>query len=251
MITTVSYRLGAEELLELGNIRKGPVRTNRPYLAGRKPMLANPTLGGIDILSILGTVAQYLAQGLGFALNTIGSIVEIPLDILGQGVDIAFNGIAGGLRYIPVLGDLLAEIVLVGGAIIKFALTIPGLLLHEFGNILEGIGKYLDDKLTPAEKEQKLDDAEKKLIDEAPEPIRDNVKAILDAAGVSGRDIAGSISGNRSEGQDIADEINKPGGVTEPTPDLISAAAQESFIEKALPIAIPVAAAGVLIAVLA
>ena len=82
MIRTVAYRLGAEELLELGNARNKSAGINRPYLARRKPMLANRRELGIDVINILATIAEYLRMGLSFALNTLGDIVDIPLNIL-------------------------------------------------------------------------------------------------------------------------------------------------------------------------
>jgi hypothetical protein len=242
MITTPSYRLGAEELLELGAIRREPLRmgSRRPFFAGRynRPMLTNsPELGQ---LQILGTIAGYLVDGLAFALNTLGDLIDLPLNILAQGVDVAFNGVAGLLSNIPVLGDLLSQIVLVGGSLIKFGLSVPGLLLHGLGNILEGIGEALDDAMTPSEKQKKLDDSKESILEKTPDDLKEGVKSILDAGGVGGTNISSDISRARETGE----AVNR--GEVDPN-DPGSLPSGKSELEKVLEVGLPVAGAAALV----
>jgi hypothetical protein len=180
----VRFRLGAEELIELGRPGARAPVLRRPFITGR---VRRPFLG---ILDILGSVAGFLANGLAFALNTLGDIVNVPLRILSQGVDIAFNAIAGILGSIPVVGELLAQIVLLGGALVKFGLSIPGLLLHGLRNVLGGVAKALDSRYSSSESQEKVDGAMQRTVDQAPSGIRDNVRAILDTSGVTGSNLA-------------------------------------------------------------
>lgn len=196
------YQLGAEELLELGRARNSAVSGRRPFLAGRAgaaagaPFLGNrrPALAqeSVFILDVLGSVAGFIADGLSFALHTLGSLVDLPLNILAQGVDIAFNGVAGILREVPIIGDILAQILVMGGSLIKFGLSIPGLMLHGLGNILGGIAKAL--KGSGENTDDKVDGAKKDIVNKAPDPLKDNVKKILDASGVTGSNLTPSVS---------------------------------------------------------
>lgn len=158
---------------------------NRPYLGQE---------GAYAILDVLGSVAGFIADGLSFALNTLGSLVDLPLNILAQGVDIVFNGIGGLLKEVPIIGDLLAQILVMGGSLIKFGLSIPGLLLHGLGNILGGIAKALKGENSSGANEEKVDTAKKDIIGKAPDPLKDSVKKILDASGVSGSNLTPSVS---------------------------------------------------------
>lgn len=195
-MTAGRYRLGAEELLELGRARAVRVE-RRPFLMGRaRPMVANAgrPVEQAYFLDVLGSVAGFLVDGLSFALTTLGDLIDVPLQILSQGVDIAFNGIAGLLGQIPIIGDILAQIVLLGGALIKFGLSIPGLALRGLGNVLGGVAKALKGSGTEKENQEKVDGAKDKIVKDAPSAIKDNVKAILNASGVTGKNLSPSVS---------------------------------------------------------
>lgn len=186
-----SYRLGAEELVELGRAKDAAAFDRRPFFQSRPmvhgPMLSGPRMG--DITDIVKDVGGFISSGLGFALNTLGDLVNIPLGVLSQGVDITFNGVAGLLENIPIIGDLLAEIMVLGGAVIKFALSVPGLVLHGIGNILSGIGKALSAKNSASENDKKVKDAKDNIVNKAPEAVKDKVRTVLDETGVTGSNL--------------------------------------------------------------
>lgn len=206
-------------------------------------MLANPgaQLGFLDFLALIG---QYLASALSFAFNTLGTIVDIPLKLLSEGVDIAFNGLAGVLENIPYVGPILAQIVLLGGAVLRFALSIPGFILHELGNLLEGAAKALEAYRTPEEREADMKEQKDKVVEDAPPDIKDNVKALLDATAPNPKNLSGDIRDERIEAGDTPDPTD-----TTSTGDVPPAAGEgPSFVEKVLPVAIPVTAAGLFLA---
>jgi hypothetical protein len=181
VITMPSYRLGAEELVELGRARNAEAQGRRPFFQSR---LSGRAMG--DILDVVKSVGGFISSGLGFALNTLGDLLDVPLGILSQGVDITFNGVVGLLENIPIIGDLLAEIMVLGGAVIKFALSVPGLVLHGVGNILSGIGKALSAKNSASENEKKVKEAKDNIVNKAPAGAKEKVREVLESTGVTG-----------------------------------------------------------------
>jgi hypothetical protein len=196
----VHYRLGAEELLELGRRAKDPRAPGRsPFLAGRMRMAQQGAAAEpekVYILDVLGNVAGWIAQGLSFAFNTLGDLVNIPLNILSQGVDVTFNGVAGLLKNIPVIGDLLAQILVLGGSLVKFGLSIPGLALHGLGNVMGGIAKALKGSGDESQNQKKVDDAKKNIVDQAPAALKKNVQTVLDSSGVTGNELTPNVEDN-------------------------------------------------------
>lgn len=193
----VRYRMGAEELIELGRAKATLGGPRAPFLANRRPALSGasqPSAGMGDILDIVKDIGGVITGALGFALTTLGDLVSIPLDLLSKGVDVVFNGVAGLLDSIPLIGPFLAQILLLGGAVIKFALSIPGLLLHGLGNIMTGISKALLAKNTPAQNQKNVDKAKQDIVRQAPPNLQSQVAAALNAAGVSGGNLIPAIA---------------------------------------------------------
>lgn len=186
----IRYQMGAEELIELGRAGRGICHGHAPFLANR-PQLGrrgDPSLG--DIFSDVGGV---ITGALGFALNTLGDLVDLPLNILSQGVDVAFNGIASLLDNVPIIGAFLGQILLLGNAVIKFALSVPGLLLHGLGGIMMNISKALTAKNTTAENQKNVDKAKDDIVSKAPAAIKGEVKKALEASGVTGSNLTPAL----------------------------------------------------------
>ena len=224
-----------------------PLRQGQAFgpILYRPPMLGNPGLGGIDLTALLGGVLEWLATGLGQLINNFATAIEIPLGILSQGVDFAFNGVASLVGLAPWVGPLLSEIILIGASIVKFGLSIPGLVLHGLGNLLEGWGAALDAKLTQREKEMELERQRKSIVDDAPAEIRDDVESLLDNSGLgSSDDILDDVTDALIGGGDPRDPYVPP--VIDPPPeDEAPPEGEATALEKILPIAVP-AVVGVL-----
>ncbi len=225
----------------------GSVRIKGPLLSQRPPMLANtsPSLDGLSFVGILKTLAEWLSV----AFSTMGTIVDIPMDILRQGINITFDGLAGVVGMIPVLGPLLSEIVLLGGTILAFAVMVPGMILNEFGNLLEGAAKWLDTQLPTDEKKEKIEEEKKKLIDNAPDDIKDTVKSLLNASGVGGSNTQAEIAGLATGAGAVTGDTDIIDLSDPSDASLIPLPSEESFLEKIAPVAAPAAAAGLLLAV--
>ncbi len=223
----------------------GTVRIRGPLLNYRMPMLANTSPGLNGLSDVFVGILKKLAEWLSVAFTTLGTIVNIPMGILGQGVDIAFSGLSSVVGMIPILGPLLSEIVLLGGAIIAFAITVPGLILNQLGNLLEGAAKWLDTKLSSDEKKESIDEEKKKIIDNAPDAIKDTVTSILDATGIGGNNTQAEVAARAAEGGAVTGNV----GTTDPSDPSLTAPSEKSFLEKIAPVAAPAAAAGLLLVV--
>jgi hypothetical protein len=249
------YRLGAEELLELGRARNPqPVAERKPFLASRlrKPMLRQTPQRApesVFILDVLGSVAGFVADGLSLALGALGTLVDLPLGILSQGVDVAFNGLAGLFGGIPGIGGFLSQILLLGGSLIKFGLSVPGLLLHGLGNIMGGVAKFLKGENSEGKNQDNLDGAKEEIISKAPPGLKDNVKKILDASGVTGGNLTPNVGSTGTPRPDVGTP-GAPGAPGAVMPGDVSAA-PSTDLETALAIGVPAVGAIALIAALA
>ncbi len=164
------FHLGAVELIELGAPHRRP------------PMLENrPQMG-----AFLATAGKFLADALTTIFGVLADIVEIPTDILVQGVDVVFENFALVMTELPWIGDLAAQVLLAAGAILKFGISVPLMTLTAVGNLFEGISKALDATVSPEVKKDKVEEAKKRIVDQAPEPIKPEVKKILDDAPTGG-----------------------------------------------------------------
>lgn len=242
-MTAIRYRLGAEELIELGNGKVGVDMDRRPFLSGRtknvRLELCSAHLG-FNPLDLLADVAGYVADGLGFALNTLGDLVNIPLNILSSGVDVVFNGLAGLVGQVPILGDFLAQILVLGGSLVKFGLSIPGMLLHGLGNILGGIGKTLHGLFDEPENQRKVDAAKSDIVKQAPDAQKDAIKKVLNATGVTGRNLTPNV--NQQTGVVTPSSDNGAPGATPPP--------ASGDLSTALAVGVPVAGIIALVAAL-
>lgn len=249
------YRLGAEELLELGRARSPQyVAERQPFLASRlrKPMLRQTPQRepeSIFILDILGSVAGFVADGLSLALGALGTLVDLPLGILSQGVDVAFNGLAGLFSGIPGIGGFLSQILLLGGSLIKFGLSVPGLLLHGLGNIMGGVAKFLKGEGSEGKNQDDIDEAKEEIISKAPPGLKENVKKILDASGVTGGNLTPSVGSSGTPRPDGGTPVNGGAGGPGTPGDLTSVPSTD--LETVLAIGVPAVGAIALIAALA
>lgn len=194
-MSAVRYQLGAEELIELGADGSKVVLKNRkPFLAGRIVKLGADE----DILDTLAASGKFLAERLSLALNTLSKILNVPLGALAQSADVAALNVSDLFKKVPAIGDLLAEILLLGGALVKFGLSFPGLPLSGLGNLLAGIGQAMEGS---PEAQNHIEKATDCILDQAPEDLKDRVEKILASDGVAANSLTPDVLAN---GQTIA-----------------------------------------------
>jgi hypothetical protein len=185
---TIRYQLGAEELIELGSDSKVILKNRKPFLAGRIVKLGQAEENVLDTLAAVG---KFMAEKLALALGTLTKIMNVSLGVIAQSVDVAVLNITDLLQKVPAIGDLLAQILLLGGALVKFGLSIPGLVLGGLGNILAGIARALGSDV-----QSQIDSGTQSILDQAPEELKDRVEKIIGTLGISGTNLTPDVHGN-------------------------------------------------------
>lgn len=168
-----SYRLGAIELIELGNAIPSvskPYRFDhgrRPFMSSRYPRASRgPELGQLDFLASIGS---FLTGAFEFIFKTLANLVNVPLDIASKGVGVLFDGVAGFLKNVPILGPICSELLLLAKAVIQWGLKVPGMLLTGIGNVFGEIKNAIDATKSPAEKKKDEDIGKENLLRKAKE----------------------------------------------------------------------------------
>jgi hypothetical protein len=224
-VSGLRYQLGAEELIELGADGSNVILTNRkPFLAGRIVKLGVPEENILDTLAASG---KFLADGLSLALNTLSKILGMPLGALAQSSDVAALNVSDLLKKVPATGDLLAEILLLGGALVKFGLSFPGLALSGLGNVLAGIARAMQGGENV---QDQVDTAKECILGMAPEDLKDRVEKILSSVGVSASSLTPDVLGN---GQPLASPAGTSLSGAPPAPE-------GSGLRNALAVGVPV-----------
>lgn len=116
-------RLGAArvEVLELGRARRAAVGQ----------------LGGaLDFLSGL------FKDIFGFLATAIGT----PLDLVGQGASLVIDTISGQIARIPLIGELVAQVLTIGRVVINAGLHLPETLLRGISNLFGSFAKLPEGK---------------------------------------------------------------------------------------------------------
>lgn len=174
------YQLGAEELIELGSDGgKVLLKNRKPFLAGRIVKLGSPEESILDTLSIVG---EFVAERLSLALDTLSQILNVPLGVISQSVDVASLVVSDLLKKVPSIGNLLAEILLLGGALMKFGLSLPGLVLGGLACLLAGIAQAMDGR---PDTQTQIDTAKQSILTQASEELKDRVEKIIGTIGIS------------------------------------------------------------------
>jgi hypothetical protein len=231
LINTYPVRLGAIELIELGSARRALDPSRRPFLAARYPHSHGPRLGQLDFLSSVGS---FLSGAFEFLFKSLATVINVPLNLASQGIGVLFDGLAGFLRNIPIVGVLAAELLLVGKSVIQFGLSIPGLLLKGIGNIFGEVKSAIDATKSAADKKKDEKEAENKLLEAAKkkggEPLQN---AVRDALG-------GKPPGNTTP------PPNPPNPLP-PGADQVGMNIGESDLDQVLKVGLPIAGAAALV----
>lgn len=169
-----SYRLGAEELVELG---RGP---GGAHVSGRTPFFTSrPRLGAASPGPGVAPreVSGFIEKNLQVALDTMGDLAGVSPVVMAQGQDITFGVVSGLLEKVPALGSLFAQILVLGGAAVQLGLPFQGL-----ENILAGIGKALRANGPSAQNDAKISEVRDGLLNKVQGPQRDAVQRLLGAS---------------------------------------------------------------------
>lgn len=237
MTPIVAHRLGAIELIELGRSRSTPT-LRRPFLAnGPAPRLAGPSLDGLNFASI----GSFLTGAFEFLFKTLADVISVPLDLLSKGTGLLFDGLAGMLVNVPIIGVLASQVLLLTKSLIQWGLSLPGLLLDGLGNIFGEIKKAIDATQTPEKKKADETKAKGEIAKKAEAKGGTEFKDTVMQA-ING-DPPKDSSGNPVSGTPIKQDQNLPPGADQVGTSTGTAAG----LEKAVSIGLPVAGAAVLV----
>jgi hypothetical protein len=188
-VKALRYQLGAEELIELGiDGSKVILKNRKPFLAGRIVRLGSPEENILDTLAMVG---KFVAERLALALDTLSRILNVPLGVISESVDVASMVVSDLLKKVPSIGNLLAEILLLGGALMKFGLSIPGLVLGGLACLLAGIAKAMDGR---SDTQAQIDTAKESILNQASEDLKDRVEKIIGTIGISEDNLAPDVT---------------------------------------------------------
>lgn len=179
IVRPVRHQLGAEELVELG---RGP---GAAFL-GRRPFLASKyELGRRSMGDLTADVHGYITGALAFNLETLAALLGISSDSFFYGGSVTFPGLVTLLDNAPVLARFLAQTLLLGNAAMRYGLSMPVPLANGLGGVLGSVGQALSARVGVADAKGNMDEAYSVIVGQAPEALRDGVKAMLDSAVVS------------------------------------------------------------------
>lgn len=163
-------KLGAVELVELGSVR--------------------PKMGGIldGLGGLLGEVTGFFGNVVGTGLGFLSDALAVPLNFLKEGIGSAFTGLAGILKQIPVIGEIVAGLILVVNAAVQFVLELPGLILGQLSKVLLNLKDGFGGAFSKDQQSSLLTKMVPKVAERAPAPIQNIVKNTLEESNTSTAD---------------------------------------------------------------
>lgn len=179
IVRPVRYQLGAEELVELG---RGP---GQAFL-GRTPFLASRyELGRRSMGDLTADVQGYVTGALALNLETLAALLGVSYDSLLQGRNVTFTDLGTLLDNAPVLTGFLSQTLLLGNTAMRYGLPMPVSLANGLSGVLGNVSQALSARSGVADIKWDMDEARNVIVGQAPESLRDGVKAMLDSASVS------------------------------------------------------------------
>jgi len=146
----------ADCVIEMGRIGSRTITIQESNLT-RQRELFNHALGQLQQLGqdpVPGTstpgIFQTLLGFLGSGLGVLGDVVGFPLNLIGTGGDFIIRTLADLAKNVPIVGELISDILLAGNTLLQAGLSLPGATLAMLGNLLKsfsGLPKDEQDSL--------------------------------------------------------------------------------------------------------
>ena len=133
-------RLMLENAGALGDDSLGEFDLELVELGGRSRRRRR-SFSGPHQLGQLGDVFGFLFGLLSSGVGLLAKIIGTPLDFVGQAASAVIDGLAGLVGQIPWVGDILAQVLVVGKVIINAALHVPETLLKALSNVIGAFAK--------------------------------------------------------------------------------------------------------------
>ncbi len=179
VIERPGWRLGAEELIELGRARPPKGAERRPYLMGRARRPAPSRTAADAELDALAAAGGFLSDQLSFTFETLDGLLDAPLKDLARDPDLVADEAGALLGRVPTAGCLAAQAVLLGTPLARFGLSVPGFGAIEVENVLAGSARVLS---AGGGARGRIEEAREEILGRAPEAVREHVTSLLEGA---------------------------------------------------------------------
>ena len=176
-LPVVRYRLGAEELIELGRSRRGAPPAREPFLAGR------PRGARRFAVNALGQMADrtgpFITGALNRAVAFLCGMTELPGGILSSPMDAAAAASARLFANVPGTADVAAQVLVLGSAAVKFGVALPD--PAALGRLMAALSSALSSRLGAEGRAALVEDAKVDVVRQAPVDLKADVMRALDA----------------------------------------------------------------------
>lgn len=179
-----AFRLGAEELLELG---RAPARA-----VDRAPFFARRTLGQAADDPLVVARVQ-MGQSFADAIGAISKVLQVDPKTMVLTPEAARKGVERLIGSSPAFTDYVLKTLVVASVIIKDKIRALGFEPQEVANFLEGAAGAIGAVIPENELPGRLRAAEEDIIRKAPEGIREKVKALIEGSGISPENLAPNL----------------------------------------------------------
>lgn len=179
------YRLGAEELIELG-------RGAHAQRSDRQPFFSRRLGQDVSVEARLN-----LGESFGSALTAVSKVVQVTPEVMSVSPETARQTFLALVRNSPPMQNYVLRLLVLAAVVVKEGVRALQLSQAQVSNILVGASEAMMEIIPEAELPEKLRAAEEEIIQKAPENLKGRVRQIVEGAGVT----AGNLAPNLPEGE--------------------------------------------------
>lgn len=206
------YRLGAEELIELGRARARGGSARLPYFMGRRMGVADP----------LVEARLNLGQSFADVLTAISKVVQLSVDQFAFSPETVKRNILVLIKNSPQMENYVLGLLVLASVVVKEGIRALGLTQEQVSNILVGAGEAVMEVIPEGALPERLRAAEEEIFRKMPETVRQNVRSMVEGSGISPSNLA----------PNLPESVLRPEGV--------SGGGSLTTVQKALLVGVPV-----------
>jgi hypothetical protein len=171
------FRLGAEELVELGRL-PASLEPREPYLAGRKARAPRALSGRTRMGDVSAAAEGFVVNRLGLALSFLEGAIDLP-DFAGGDKTETARKAESLFADAPATGQAAAQALLLGSSVLKYAVTVPEEEMRWLGGTLAGLSSAMDARFGADEKARLVLAAREEIARRTPGHLKDETGPIL------------------------------------------------------------------------
>ena len=191
---SLRYRLGAQELLELGRVSieaRGP----------REPFFARRRMGANDIAL---EARLNLGESFGAVLTAISKVVRVTPEAMAASPKAAKEYILLLIKNSPTMENYVLGLLVLASVIVKEGVRAIGPTQEQVSNILVGAGEAVMEVVPESELPERLLAAENRIIEKTPEGLREKVRQMISGSGISPGNLAPNLPEPEKNNEDAA-----------------------------------------------